>query len=101
MADMLPYKASGCGCPTARAYGCACGSGYGAPRFVPAKPRHYAAAQAGETEKSERTTGEKALIVLGGLATLYAIHRLAGGFTPPPVPKPPRRTPMSKYLRPL
>lgn len=103
MADMLPYKASGCGCGTTPSYGnCGCGGGYGAPvRFVPAKPHHYAAAQAGETETNERTTGEKALILLGGLATIYAIHRLAGGFTPPPVPKPPRRTPMSKYLRPL
>ena len=66
MADMLPYKSSGCGCG-ARSYGCACGSGYGASRFVPAQPAHYAAAQEGETEKRSLLLPLAVLAVLGGL----------------------------------
>jgi hypothetical protein len=71
MADMLPYKAPGCGCASARAYGCSCG--YGAARFVPAKPRHYAAAQEGETEKGGVSWLALALAA-GAVGTLYWLH---------------------------
>jgi hypothetical protein len=76
MADMLPYKASGCGCAATPSYGnCGCGGGYAAPvRFVPAKPRHYAAA----TEKSEEEKGGFSWLALalaaGAVGTLYWMH---------------------------
>jgi len=82
MADMLPYKASGCGCAAARSYGCACGSGYGAPRFVPAQPRHYAAAQEGEPEKGGVSWLALALAA-GGVWVLYKAYAdLPVGTTP-------------------
>ena len=95
MADMLPYKAYGCGC-AASSYGCACGSGYGVPaRFVPARPRHYAAAQEGETEKGGFSWLALALAA-GAVGTLYWMHTsqpvstgaVSGDY-------------MSKYRRPL
>lgn len=80
---------AGCGCT-------ALTPAYGRPTFVPANPRGY-----GENEqKSERTTGEKALILLGFFSFIYAIHRASGGFNPPPAYKTPRGTvkPRQYYL---
>ena len=85
----MPSTYAGCGCT-------ALTPAYGRPTFVPSNPRGY-----GESgQKSERTTGEKALIILGGLAAIYTIHRLAGGFTPPPAYKTPRRAVTSEYYVP-
>jgi len=79
MADMLPYKAYGCCGYGCCGYGnCGCGTGYGAPaRFVPAKPRHYAAA----TEKNEEEKGGFSWLALalaaGAVGTLYWMHASA------------------------
>jgi hypothetical protein len=61
--------------------GCGCTSlaDYASPRFVPA-PAYGAEA----TDEKPWTTGRKALLILGGFAALYAIHRASGGYAPPP-----------------